>query len=68
MFVTGFAAAAAQAAIGNVAQHVKAAIPDQVNSLVSKYAPGITEADMKRCNPDISLSFDVDVNLSARCS
>jgi hypothetical protein len=61
MFVTGSAAAAAQAAIGNVAEHIKA-VPDQVNSLLSKYAPGLAEADMKQCNLDISFSFDVDVD------
>jgi hypothetical protein len=53
MLITGSAAAAANAAIGNVAQHVKA-VPDQVNSLVSKHAPVVTEADMKRCKLDDS--------------
>jgi hypothetical protein len=49
MFIAGSAAAAAQA---NVAEQV----PDQVNSLVSK------DADMKLCNLDIFISFDLVVD------
>jgi hypothetical protein len=61
MSVTWSAAAAAQAAIGNVAQQAKA-VPGKLNSLLSKYAPGLAEVDMKRCNLDISLIFDLGVD------